>query len=225
MDFCRFLTNADIEDPDYLKNILWTDESNFGRDGITNYHNMHFWAPKGHNPRRSKEGAHQHRFSLNVWMGIVHDKLIGPFFLPARLTGIAYEQFLNEELPMLLEEVPLATRMAMAYQHDGCPAHYYRGVRQWMDNHYPERWTGRGGPIPWPARSPDLTPCDFYIWGHMKALVYDRPIQSQEDLREFFLAAAEKMKAEIATRVTVSNVRKRLRACIRNQGRQFEQDL
>ncbi|XP_063539655.1 uncharacterized protein LOC134748795 [Cydia strobilella] len=90
LDFCRFLVNADIEDPEYLKKILWTDESNFDRDGITNYHNLHFWAPKGQNPRKSNEGAHQHRFSLNVWMGIMHDKLIGPFFLPARLNGIAY---------------------------------------------------------------------------------------------------------------------------------------
>uniref|UniRef100_A0A2H1V4P8 SFRICE_034143 n=1 Tax=Spodoptera frugiperda TaxID=7108 RepID=A0A2H1V4P8_SPOFR len=31
------------------------------------------------------------------------------------------------------------------------------------------------GPIPWPARSPDLTPMDFYLWGHMKSLVYNEP--------------------------------------------------
>lgn len=225
MDFCRFLLNTDIDDPEYLKNILWTDESNFDRDGITNYHNLHFWAPKGENPRKSKEGAHQQRFSLNVWMGIVHDMLIGPFFLPARLTGIAYEHFLKEELPILLEDVPLGTRMTMIYQHDGCPAHYYRGVRQWLDVNYPEKWIGRGGPIPWPARSPDLTPCDFHIWGHMKALVYDRPIRNVEHLREKIVEAAETTRQNMSRLVTVTEVRKRLYACIRNQGKQFEQDL
>lgn len=225
IDFCRFLLNADIEDPEYLKNILWTDESNFDRDGITNYHNLHFWAPKHQNPRRSKEGAHQRRFSLNVWMGILHGNLIGPFFLPARLNGNTYENFLRDEVPTLLEDVPLARRIAMVYQHDGCPAHYYQRVRQWLDVNYPQRWIGRGGPIPWPARSPDLTPCDFYIWGHMKALVYDRPIRDVEDLREKIVAAAQTMQETLTTRVTVSEVRSRLRACIRNQGRQFEQDL
>ena len=33
---------------------------------------------------------------------------------------------------------------------------------------YPNRWFGRGGPISWPARSPDMTPLDFYLWGHLK---------------------------------------------------------
>ena len=31
---------------------------------------------------------------------------------------------------------------------------------------------GRGGPIPWPARSPDLTPLDFWLWGYLKGIVY-----------------------------------------------------
>ncbi|KAJ8870263.1 hypothetical protein PR048_029284 [Dryococelus australis] len=30
---------------------------------------------------------------------------------------------------------------------------------------YPRRWTGRGGPVSWPARSPDLSLLDFFSWG------------------------------------------------------------
>lgn len=202
-----------------------TDESKFDRDGVTNYHNLHYWAPKDQNPRKCKETAHQRRFSLNVWMGIVHNYIIGPFFLPHNLNGVTYENFLRNELALLLEDVPLATRAQMIYQHDGCPAHYFRGVRQWLDINYPRRWIGRGGPIPWPARCPDLTPCDFYIWGHMKDLVYSTPVRSLEELRERILTAALQMKNTISTRVTITEVRRRLRACIRNQGRQFEQDL
>ena len=43
---------------------------------------------------------------------------------------------------------------------------------------YPEfcRWIGRGGVndtnIPWPPRSPDLTPMDFILWGYIKKLAY-----------------------------------------------------
>lgn len=225
IDFCRFLINTDIENPDYLTKILWTDESKFDRDGITNYHNVHYWNPKGQNPKKTTERAHQTRFSLNVWMGIVHSHLIGPFFMPQNLNGVTYENFLREELAALLEDVPLDTRRDMIYQHDGCPAHFYRGVRQWLDTNFPLKWIGRGGPIPWPARSPDLTPCDFYIWGHMKELVYKTPVTSVEDLRERILAAADHIKNTLSTRVTVTEMRRRLRACIRNNGRQFEQDL
>ncbi|CAG4953734.1 unnamed protein product [Colias eurytheme] len=225
MDFCRFLINCDIEDPEYFKRILWTDESKFDRDGISNYHNAHYWAPKGQNPRKSKETAHQIRFSLNVWMGIVHDCIVGPFFFPDNLNGVTYENFLRDELWALLEDVPLATRSRLIYQHDGCPAHYFRGVRQCLDEKYPHRWIGRGGPIPWPARCPDLTPCDFYIWGHMKQLVYNTPVTSPEELRERILTAAQNIKNTVSTRVTITEVRRRLRACIRNRGRQFEQDF
>ena len=29
-----------------------------------------------------------------------------------------------------------------------------------------------GGPLEWPARSPDLTPMDFWLWGYLKEKVY-----------------------------------------------------
>lgn len=225
IEFCRYLINSEIEEPNYLKRILWTDESMFDRDGITNYHNLHYWAPNGQNPRKKKERANQRRFSLNVWMGVIDNNIIGPFFLPPNLDGVTYANFLENELDVLLEDLPLARLRNMIYQHDGCPAHFFRRVRQWLDLQYPLRWIGRGGPTPWPARSPDLTPCDFYLWGHMKALVYTTPVDSVEELRDRIIRAAEHIKATISTRVTVTEVRRRLRACIRYNGRQFEQYL
>ncbi|EZA49064.1 hypothetical protein X777_12801, partial [Ooceraea biroi] len=44
-------------------------------------------------------------------------------------------------------------------------------------------WIGRGGPVPWPPRSPDFNPLDFCIWGYLKSLVYSRPINNVDDLR------------------------------------------
>ncbi|GBL83059.1 hypothetical protein AVEN_165291-1 [Araneus ventricosus] len=40
-----------------------------------------------------------------------------------------------------------------------------------------ERWIGRSGEADdvfcsWPPRSPDLTPCDFFLWGYVKDRVY-----------------------------------------------------
>ena len=44
------------------------------------------------------------------------------------------------------------------------------------------RWIGRSGPVPWPARFPDLTPLDFYLWGRMESLIYETPVESEVDL-------------------------------------------
>ena len=30
--------------------------------------------------------------------------------------------------------------------------------------------------LKWPPRSPDLTPCDFFLWGYVKGLVYVPPL-------------------------------------------------
>ncbi|PSN47669.1 hypothetical protein C0J52_18412 [Blattella germanica] len=45
------------------------------------------------------------------------------------------------------------------FMQDGAPYHFANVVRAWLDK-FPGRW-GRRGPHEWPARSPDLTPCDF----------------------------------------------------------------
>ena len=35
----------------------------------------------------------------------------------------------------------------------------------------------------WPARSPDLNPLDFHLWGHLKSIVYATSIENAEMLR------------------------------------------
>ena len=39
----------------------------------------------------------------------------------------------------------------------------------------------------WPPRSPDLTPMEFFLWGHIKALIYTTPVDSGEDLSGLLL--------------------------------------
>jgi len=41
-----------------------------------------------------------------------------------------------------------------------------------------------------PPSSPDLTPLDYYIWGHMKTLVYETKVDSRASLRDQIFAAA-----------------------------------
>ncbi|GFU90574.1 uncharacterized protein TNCV_4051561 [Trichonephila clavipes] len=62
----------------------------------------------------------------------------------------------------------------MWFQHDGAPAHFRADVRSALDTAYPKRWIGRGGPVNWPARSPDLSCLDF-LSGHMKSCLRNKP--------------------------------------------------
>lgn len=226
VQFCRLLLHMDVDNCDFLKSILWTDESKFTREGIVNFHNLHHWAPKGQNPRKKRAVTFQRKFSVNVWAGLIGNTIVGPHYLPDNLNGDNYLNFLINDLPELMGGVPnIENEEPVVFQQDGCPAHWTLTVREHLDNSFPNAWIGRNGPIPWPARSPDLTPLDFYIWGRAKALVYTEIIDTREQLIEKIDNAFVKMKQEIRLNQTTTEIRKRCYACIRNNGHQFEQDL
>ena len=107
----------------------------------------------------------QRRFTVNVWCGVLGNRSIGPFVFDSNLTGNTYETFLRNELPGLLEDM---IRSQMYFQHDGAPPHYTRHVREYLNEFFPNRMLGRGGPVAWPPRSPYPTPLDYYLWAHMK---------------------------------------------------------
>ncbi|KYN04667.1 hypothetical protein ALC62_04460 [Cyphomyrmex costatus] len=149
---------------------------------------------------------------------------IGPFFFPPRLTGQTYAGFLENELPILLEDVPLREREELIFQHDGAPAHFSRLVRDVLDTRYPDRWMGRGGPIIWPARSPDLNVLDYFVWGYVKDLVEHIRDGTEAEAREAILAAFNTITPEMAHRAT-RNITRRAELCLRERGRHFEQFL
>jgi hypothetical protein len=95
------------------------EASFFTRDGINNTHNSHEWSDK--NPHAIVETNSKHCFSENMWCGVIDNQLIGSAVLTNRLTARAYVDFLQNEIPLSLDEVPLAKRMHMVFQHDGAP--------------------------------------------------------------------------------------------------------
>lgn len=148
-------------------------------------------------------------------------------FLPPRLNGQTYLQFLRETLPGLLENIPLNVRQAMVFQHDGAPPHITRAVTNHLNRNFPDNWIGRNGPILWPPRSPDLTPLDYFLWGCIKEVVYRTPIQTEEECRRRIVEAF----ADIAgrqndiLRATTNNFIKRAELVLEHQGRHIEQYL
>ena len=72
----------------------------------------------------------------------------------------------------------------LVFQQDGAPPHWSRAVRAYLDDAFPDNWIGRGGPTAWPARSPDVTPCDFFLWGYVKDRVYKTPVNDIDHLKE-----------------------------------------
>ena len=64
------------------------------------------------------------------------------------------------------------------FQYDGAARHYAVIAREWLDEKRPGCWIGRCGPLNWPAPSPDLTSCNFFLWGYLKGIVFKEPCTS-----------------------------------------------
>ena len=88
-----------------------TDEATFHKNGFVNKHNFHYY--DNTNPHAIRRIDHQHRWSLNVWGGIVGNHIIGPYSFERNVNGQTYLEFLQNELPPLLEEFPLDRRQRM----------------------------------------------------------------------------------------------------------------
>lgn len=128
------------------------------------------------------------------------------------------------ELPLLLDDIPLVFRVNDWFQHDGAPPHFSREVRGILDQQYPNRWIGRGGPRHWPPRSPDLNPLDFFLWGHVKNVIYREPVNTEEELRNRIQEAFATITPQMITDSKLSLLR-RARLCLEMDGGHFEHRL
>jgi len=114
----------------------------------------------------------------------------------------------------------------MYFQNDGAPSHSSCEVRNFLNCHFPGRWIRRGGPNNWPARSPDLSPLDYCVWGWMKELVYSVKVVTRDALLGRILDAAERMRNSQRKLQRVScTVHNQVAACVVASSGIFENQL
>ena len=176
-EFAQTILARMNRDPEYLNNIFFTDEATFHTSGRVHRHNVRIWGEE--NPHVTQELARDSP-KVNVWAGMFKTQLIGPFFFEE--DTIRQDNFLdmltNVVYPQLRTWQP-----NMIFQLDGAPAHWGLNVRAFLNAEFTNRWIGRDGPTPWPPRSPDITPLDFFLWGFVKTRVYTFPVNDTDELK------------------------------------------
>lgn len=217
--FCDWFLSRTNKDPQFLQNILWTDEAIFTKKTVLDQRNGHVWLHE--NPGTICKQDIQHDFQCNVWLGIIGNTLIGPHFLPLRLNANEFLKFLDNEFYDLLENIPLNTRVNSWFQMDDCPAHDGRGPQEWLNIHFPRRWIGRTGPVAWPLHSPDLSPLHFFIWGALKKKVYEVPVDDLYSLKQRIVQACQEITDTQCQSVTDTFI-DRCNACLQAGGNYLE---
>ena len=221
--------NQHCQRDNFLDNIIIGDEAGFSMNGEVNTHNIRAYAPKGHPPVFNFH-RNDSRLKLNVWAALCgNGLLIGPYFFEQNVDGIAYLRMLNEFV-----FAQLAVHFNNQYwegmfrgpwwAQDGAPAHRLIQVRDRLNEVFGnDRVIGLGHNVEWPPRSPDLTPCDFFMWGYLKGKVYSTPPQDIDELRQRIVEECHALREQPAIiRRAVQDMHRRTMLCVARNGGHVE---
>ena len=217
--FCFDMMERANTDREFLKNICFTDECTFTLNNEPNVQNYRYWNKE--NQHRFVETRTQYPQKVNVWAGIFGHNIIGPLFLTRNLNAEYYLELLeNHILPALHDAA--RENQEVWYQMDGCPAHSTLAVREYLDNSFNGNVIGLNHTVNWPARSPDISPNDFFLWGHLKNRIYkDKKYPNLDELKNAISAQCNRISV-----YQLANVRRefydRLGYCLAVDGGIFE---
>lgn len=146
-----------------------------------------------------------------------------------------FDETVNQEnyVTMLQDEfIPFLDRNLLLdhsyLMQDGATPHTCNASLDFLNGYFHERViSGRylerfGYGLSWPAFSPDLNPCDFFLWGFLKSRAYINRPQTIDDLKTEILASAANIPSDMLGRV-MQNFKKRLTAVQTANGRHIEQ--
>lgn len=214
---CETLLEMIRQDPEFLGQLSFSDESTFHLSGHVNTQNCRIWGAENNHDFLEHERDSP---KVNVWCLMTRQQIIGPFFfLEKTVTQANYLDMLQQFLSPQLEEAHLTD--SIWFMQDGAPPHYAHIVRDWLNLTFPNRWIGRGGFIEWAPRSPDLTPCDFFLWGKVKSDVYVTKPANLAELRNRIRASIESITPDMLEMV-FDNVVDRFEKCIEYNGEHIE---
>ena len=225
VNFCRWFTHQ-ARTNRFLANSIIGDEANFCLNGTVSTQNVRCYAPKGQLPEFKYE-KHHSREKLSVWIGLCgNGEIIGPYFFNRNVNGRTYGD-------MLLQFVYPA--IARAYQRyglvfdglwwfqDGAPAHRTRAIRRSLHQKFENRVVALNERVEWPPRSPDLTPCDFFLWGHLKQKVFSTEVPNLVELRRRIVDSTNDLRQNQGIiRRSFQDMVRRTNLCIRRNGGHVE---
>jgi hypothetical protein len=149
--------------------VLLSDEAHFHLCGTINKQNVRYWAVDNSCELYERPLHSPH---VTVWCAIAEFGMWGPYFFEEEGVTVTVtsdqccdmlQNFLRSKLDELEEDV--------WFQQDGATAHTSHRLLSILREMFPGHLILLRGDIGWPARSPDLTPCDFFLWGYLKAKV------------------------------------------------------
>lgn len=219
LEYCEETMERHLRNNKFFFWVCFSDEATFELNGNVNRQNFRYWAPE--NPDWMRDSHTQYPQKLNVWAGILCNRIIGPFFIDGNLNAEKYVALLKDKIIPAIQEIAGQVFNDVWFQQDGAQVHFSLIVRELLNETFPDRWIGRRGALEWPPRSPDLTPLDFFYWGYLKSKVYETKPENLDELKRRIIDVSDSITLNMLDNVT-EGVYHRVAYCQEQSGAQFE---
>jgi hypothetical protein len=155
-----------------------------------------------------------HDQKTGVWCAITASRIVGPIFFENIINS---ERYVTDILRPFFESIKDEEKTYDCFIQDGATAHTADYSINVLNEVFEDRLISRGL---WPARSPDLNPCDFYLWGNLKDKVYSNNHHTLDELKQSIRETSTSIEAS-EVKLVSNNIFKRLEAFLRADRRHF----
>jgi len=196
-----------------LSYMIFSDEAYFYLTLPVNKQNNRTWSES--NPLT---GIEQPLYDKKIlaWCAISVNRVFGPFFFEGNVNQSNYLEMLKKFFwPRLLKT---AEYEKYRFQQDGAKPHTAASVQTWLTSKFGRNFIDKDS---WPPRSPDLNPCDFYLWGYLKSRVYKPLPKTLEDLKVNIEREIQNIPKD-ALKSTFLNFKKRCELLLSTEGGHIE---
>jgi hypothetical protein len=104
------------------------------------------------------------------------------------------------------------------FKQDGATAHTARASLSVLREMFPQHVISRGGDVPLPVLSPDLSECDYFLWGYLRSKFFISKPRTIEELKQRIKEDIAAIPEQICRRAT-KNLREGFEKCLGNGGR------
>ena len=188
-----------LNDDGVTNTVLMTDEAHFHLSGYVNKQNYGYWAPE--NPQELHQlPLHSERFTVRC--GIASFGVLGPYFFEHN-EGAVVTVTAEHYMAILCKFCEPELRRhginfsSVWFQQAGATAHTASASMSVLREMLPQHVISRGGDVPWPAHSPDLSVCDYFSWGYLKSRVFISKTRTiaelKQSIKEEIMANPEQM--------------------------------
>lgn len=193
--------------------LLACDEAYFYMHPEVNKQNNRRWLPSKPTDKIERP---LHGEKVLVWCAISRDYIYGPYFFDENVNQQNYLNMLKNFF--WKGHVTARDYQKYYFLQDGARPHTANTVQSYLKSKFRDRFIDKSQ---WPPRSPDLNPCDFFLWGYLKDRVYKPMPQNLAELKNNIQKEFKNIPRDMLESV-FENFIKRLNLIIKSNGDHIE---